>query len=61
MADRREFLKHGAAAAAVLAVHTKRGPLWESPVFGMVREDASGAAADVIGDPPAIRNCSRLR
>ncbi|MFI5249398.1 MAG: TldD/PmbA family protein [Gemmatimonadales bacterium] len=55
MADRREFLKQGAAAAAVLAVHTGRGPLWESPVLGMARHDAPGDAAAVIGDPPAVK------
>ena len=55
MADRREFLKHGAAAAALLAVQTKRGPLWESPVLGAIRQNAPGASVDVLGDPPAIK------
>ena len=43
MADRREFLKQGAAAAAVLAVQTGRGPLWESPVLGIAREHVADA------------------
>jgi TldD protein len=38
-----------------MAVRTQRGPLWESPVLGHVSVGAPGAAIDVAGDPPAIK------
>jgi TldD protein len=55
VADRREFLKQSAAAAALMAVRTRSGPLRQTAVLGRVTVDAPGAAVDVIGDPAAVK------
>jgi TldD protein len=55
MFDRRDFVKHGAAAAALMAVRSGGGPLWQLPVLGRVSIDAPNAALDVIEDPPAVK------
>ena len=55
MFGRREFVKHGAAAAALMAVRTGSGPLWQFPVLGRVAVDAPTAARDLIEDPPAVK------
>jgi len=52
--DRREFLKQGTAAAALVVAHTRSGRLWALPQFGVASETLPRAAADLAGDPPAI-------
>ncbi len=55
MTDRRDFLKHSAAAAALVAVHTQRGELWRLPAFGTVTGSPGNAALEVLADPAQVK------
>jgi TldD protein len=55
VSERREFLKQGAAAAALLAINRQKGDLWRMPGLGMVSETVPGASLDTLNDPAQVK------